>query len=658
MHVLTVDHISKTFGEKILFEDVSFGIETGDKIGIIGVNGTGKSTFMNVVAGIEPPDSGSILVAGGVTVQMLSQNPHFDPDMTVLEHVLSGESVHMRAVRAYAEALQALELLPDDTAMQDQLVRANQRMDELEAWGLESEAKTALMKLGIARFDAKLGTLSGGQRKRVAMAAALIQPSDVLLLDEPTNHIDNESVAWLEQMLQKRKGALLMITHDRYFLDRVSNRILELDRGRAFFYTANYSQFLELKLDREEREAASESKRKNLLRNELAWMRRGAKARSTKQQARIHRFEALQANAPDKAAGKMDVSVASSRLGKKIVEINHLQKSFEGQTVIQDLNYIAVPDDRVGIVGRNGLGKSTLLKLIAGKLSPDEGEVSLGLTVKLGVFSQEREEMDDTLRVIDYIRESAERVTTGDGSTITASQMLERFLFPPAQQWTPIAKLSGGEKRRLQLLRVLMEAPNVLLLDEPTNDLDITTLTVLEDYLDDFPGVVFVVSHDRYFLDRTMDRIFAFEGDGVITQHVGNFSDYEEYAAANGLRSGDNSGLSTSTARTAQAPSKPSQAVNTANDSTEASNASEPARQLKMTYKEQKEFETIDEDIAKTEDALQAIHKRMEAASSDSALLQQLINEQQELEAKLESYMDRWALLNELAEQIAASKKK
>ncbi|MFC5649784.1 ABC-F family ATP-binding cassette domain-containing protein [Paenibacillus solisilvae] len=660
MHVLTVDHISKTFGEKILFEDVSFGVEMGDKIGIIGVNGTGKSTFMNVVAGIEPPDSGSILVAGGVTVQMLSQNPHFDPEMTVIEHVLSGESAQMRAVRAYADALQALELLPNDAAMQDQLVRANQRMDELEAWGLESEAKTALMKLGIARFDALLGTLSGGQRKRVAMAAALIQPSDVLLLDEPTNHIDNESVAWLEQMLQKRKGALLMITHDRYFLDRVSNRTLELDRGRAFFYTANYSRFLELKLDREEREAASESKRKNLLRNELAWMRRGAKARSTKQQARIQRFEALQASAPSKAADKMDVSVASSRLGRKIVEITDLNKSFEGNTVIRDFSYIAVPEDRVGIVGRNGLGKSTLLKLIAGKLTPDSGEVSLGLTVKLGVFSQEREEMDDTLRVIDYIRESAERVTTGDGTTITAAQMLERFLFPPAQQWTPIAKLSGGEKRRLQLLRVLMEAPNVLLLDEPTNDLDITTLTVLEDYLDDFPGVVFVVSHDRYFLDRTMERILAFEGDGVITQHVGNFTDYEEYAAAQGLRPGDNSGLNASAARTVSAPAanKPSQAADSAGLSSEAATASEPARQMKMTYKEQKEFDTIDEDIAKTEDALQAIHQRMEAASSDSALLQQLINEQQELEAILENYMDRWAFLNELAEQIAASKKK
>ncbi|GGD87364.1 ABC-F family ATP-binding cassette domain-containing protein [Paenibacillus nasutitermitis] len=668
MHVLTIDHIAKSYGEKILFEDVSFGVETGDKIGIIGVNGTGKSTFLNVVAGLEPPDSGSILVAGGATVQMLSQNPVFDPELTVLEHVLSGDSEQMRAVRASMQALQALERMPGDSDLQQQLVRANQRMDELDAWTLESDAKTALTKLGIARFDAQLGTLSGGQRKRVAMAAALVQPADVLLLDEPTNHIDNESVAWLEGMLQKRKGALLMITHDRYFLDRVSNRMLELDRGKAYFYTANYSQFLELKLDREEREAASEAKRKNLLRNELAWMRRGAKARSTKQQARIQRFEALQDAAPEKAGGKLEVSVASSRLGKKIIELASLHKAFEGRTVIRDFSYIAVPEDRVGIVGRNGLGKSTLLKLIAGKLEPDSGDVSLGGTVRLGVFSQEREEMNDQLRVIEYIRESAERVTTADGSTVSASQMLERFLFPPAQQWTPIAKLSGGEKRRLQLLRVLMEAPNVLLLDEPTNDLDISTLTVLEDYLDDFPGVVFVVSHDRYFLDRTVDRIFAFEGEGVITQHVGNFSDYEQVQAAAGVSgAGRSGGLSTEGGARRQAdpdaPGSGNAGQQTPDGGGAGSGAESPqggsaGRPLKMTFKEQREFETIDEDIAKAEQELEDITNRMEAASSDSAQLQLLIAQRGEQEARLEQLMDRWTYLNELEERIAQSKKK
>ncbi|RAP74455.1 ABC-F family ATP-binding cassette domain-containing protein [Paenibacillus montanisoli] len=648
MHVLTVDHISKSYGEKILFEDVSFGVEMGDKIGIIGVNGTGKSTFLQVVAGLEPPDSGSILVAGGATVRMLAQDPQFDPEQTALAHVLGGDSPQMAAVRAYEEALQALELKPGDAALQEKLVRANQRMDELDAWGIESEAKIALSKLGIADYGAKLGVLSGGQRKRVAMAAALIQPADVLLLDEPTNHIDNESVAWLEGMLQKRKGALLMITHDRYFLDRVSNRTLELDKGKAYFYTANYSKFLELKLDREEREAASEAKRKNLLRNELAWMRRGAQARTTKQQARIKRFEELQAAAPEKAGGKLEVSVASTRLGKKIIEIEGLTKSFEGRTVIRDFNYIAVPEDRVGIVGRNGLGKSTLLKLIAGKLEPDAGEVRLGPTVKLGVFSQEREEMDETMRVIDYIRESAERVTTGDGTTVTAAQMLERFLFPPAQQWTPIAKLSGGEKRRLQLLRVLMEAPNVLLLDEPTNDLDITTLTVLEDYLDDFPGVVITVSHDRYFLDRTAERIFAFEGDGTIVQHVGNFSDYQAYAAEHGVRSAG--------AADAGVERKPAGAPEETAGNKSA--FEQPAGPTKMSYKEQKEFESIDSDIEKAEAALASVQAKMEASSSDSATLQDLLREQQELEAKLEHLMDRWTYLNELAEQIAANKKR
>ncbi len=429
---------------------------------------------------------------------------------------------------------QAIELKPSDEALQEQLIKANQLMDELDAWQLESDAKMALSKLGIHDFEAKVETLSGGQRKRVAMAAALLLPSDVLILDEPTNHIDNDSVAWLEGMLQKRRGALLMITHDRYFLDRVSNRVIELDKGQAHFYQANYSRFLELKLEREEREAATESKRQNLLRNELAWIRRGAKARTTKQKARIDRFEALKADAPKQAGGKMDVSVASTRLGRKIVEIEEVTKRFGDRTLIRDFSYIAVPEDRVGIVGRNGSGKSTLLKLITGQLLPDEGTVELGATVKLGWFSQEHEDMDQSLRVIEYIREGAEQVKTADGSTISAGQMLERFLFSPTMQWTPISKLSGGEKRRLQLLRVLMNAPNVLLLDEPTNDLDISTLTVLEDYLDDFPGVVFVVSHDRYFLDRTVDKIVAFEGDGVITHHTGNYSDYQAFVEKHG----------------------------------------------------------------------------------------------------------------------------
>jgi ATP-binding cassette subfamily F protein uup len=646
MHLLSVEHITKSYGEKLLFENVTFGVEDGDKVGIIGVNGTGKSTFLKVIAGLDTADSGTVSIGNRVTVRMLAQDPVFAPNETTLEHVLGGDSPQLRAVQAYAAAMEAIELKPSDEALQEKLIKANQLMDEFDAWQLESDAKMALSKLGINDFEAKVETLSGGQRKRVAMAAALLLPSDVLILDEPTNHIDNDSVAWLEGMLQKRRGALLMITHDRYFLDRVSNRVIELDKGQAHFYQANYSRFLELKLDREDREAATESKRQNLLRNELAWIRRGAKARTTKQKARIDRFEALKADAPKQAGGKMDVSVASTRLGRKIVEIEDVTKRFGDRTLIRDFSYIAVPEDRVGIVGRNGSGKSTLMKLITGQLTPDEGTVELGATVKLGWFSQEHEEMDQSLRVIEYIREGAEQVKTGDGTTISAAQMLERFLFSPTMQWTPISKLSGGEKRRLQLLRVLMNAPNVLLLDEPTNDLDISTLTVLEDYLDDFPGVVFVVSHDRYFLDRTVDKIIAFEGNGVIAHHTGNYSDYQAFVEKHG-----------NVAPADVAAPKTTAAVDT---SSKAAPAAKPAggkeRALKMSYKDQRDFEQIDGWIEEAETALADIAVRMEEASSDSGRLQELMAEQQQLEEKLEKLMDRWAELNELAEQIAAQK--
>lgn len=647
MHLLSVEHITKSYGEKLLFENVTFGVEDGDKVGIIGVNGTGKSTFLKVIAGLEPADSGTVSIGNRVTVRMLAQDPAFAPNETTLEHVLGGDSPQLRAVQAYAAAMEAIELNPGDEALQEQLIKANQLMDELDAWQLESDAKMALSKLGIYDFEAKVETLSGGQRKRVAMAAALLLPSDVLILDEPTNHIDNDSVAWLEGMLQKRRGALLMITHDRYFLDRVSNRVIELDKGQAHFYQANYSRFLELKLDREEREAATESKRQNLLRNELAWIRRGAKARTTKQKARIDRFEALKSDAPKQAGGKMDVSVASTRLGRKIVEMEEVTKRFGDRTLIRDFSYIAVPEDRVGIVGRNGSGKSTLLKLITGQLTPDEGAVELGATVKLGWFSQEHEEMDQSLRVIEYIREGAEQVKTADGTTISAGQMLERFLFSPTMQWTPISKLSGGEKRRLQLLRVLMNAPNVLLLDEPTNDLDISTLTVLEDYLDDFPGVVFVVSHDRYFLDRTVDKIIAFEGNGVITHHTGNYSDYQEFI--------EKHGIAAAAASAAPQQSKPTVTASSSSSAAPAKAAGKE-RTLKMSYKDQKDFEQIDGWIVETETEISGIAERMEAASSDSVRLQELAAEQQLLEDKLEKLMDRWAELNELAEQIAAQK--
>ncbi|MFB5673334.1 ABC-F family ATP-binding cassette domain-containing protein [Paenibacillus terreus] len=644
MNILTVENLSKSYGEKILFRDASFGMDELDKIGVVGVNGTGKSTFLRVIAGLETPDSGQVAVNNDVRIQYLAQNPDFDPDVTVLQQIFQGTLPEMRAVREYMEVMELLELNPGSEELQRRLLSANQQMDALGVWQLESDAKSVLTKLGITQFDAKMGTLSGGQRKRVALAAALIQPCELLILDEPTNHIDNDSVAWLEQYLQKRRGALLMITHDRYFLDRVATVMLELDHGRLYRYEANYSKFLELKAEREEREAASEQKRQNLLRNELAWIRRGAKARTTKQKARIERFEKLMEQQPEQRGGAMDVSVASTRLGKKILEIDGLSKSVEGRTLIEHLDYTAVPGDRIGIVGPNGSGKSTLLNMIAGQIEPDRGQVVLGATVKLGYFTQEHQEMNPNQRVIEYIKEGAEVIRTDDGSTITAAQMLERFLFPPNMQWSMISRLSGGEKRRLYLLRVLMEAPNVLLLDEPTNDLDIQTLGVLEDYLDDFPGVVITVSHDRFFLDRTADKIFAFEGGGQVRVHVGNYTEYAEWIARNApakqqasAPSGEKSGQTKKekAADTAKAPVK---------------------EKLKFSYKEQREFEQIDEMIEKAEQRLARIAADMEQAFSDSARLQELMVQQAEAEQELEHLMERWAYLNELAEKIEQSK--
>ncbi|MFF3922428.1 ABC-F family ATP-binding cassette domain-containing protein [Paenibacillus lactis] len=658
MNILTVEQLTKSYGEKILFQDASFGMEDGDKIGIIGVNGTGKSTFLRVIAGLEPPDSGKISIGGRIRVRYLAQNPEFAPDNTVLQQVFEGELPEMKAIREYTETMELLELRPHDEALQQKLLKLSQQMDNLQAWQLESDAKIILSKLGIRNYDAKMGTLSGGQRKRVALAAALIQPSDLLILDEPTNHIDNESVAWLEQYLQKRRGALLMITHDRYFLDRVANVMLELDHGRLYRYEANYSRFLELKAEREEREAASEQKRQNLLRNELAWIRRGAKARTTKQKARIERFEKLKEQEPIHSSGELDVSVASTRLGRKILEIEGLRKTVGDKVLIDDLSYIAVPEDRIGIVGPNGSGKSTLLNLIAGRLEPDSGNIVTGPTVKLGYFTQEHQEMDGSQRVIEYIKDEAEVVRTADGSAITAAQMLERFLFPPAMQWTPIARLSGGEKRRLYLLRVLMSAPNVLLLDEPTNDLDIQTLSVLEQYLDEFPGVVIVVSHDRFFLDRTVDKIMAFEGQGRVRVHVGSYSEYAEWMLRNGVEASGASGASGSRdsagAGTSGKPSGEGRAAGSGNGSP-AKEA--PREKLKFSYNEQREFEQIDGLIEAAENKLAALQTEMEAAGSDAARLQELLQAQEACEQELERLMERWTYLNELAEKIEQSKK-
>lgn len=608
MHLLSVEQVSKSYGDKILFDNITFGVETGDRIGIIGVNGTGKSSLLRAIAGVEPPDSGQVVAGSRVRLRMLAQEPVFLPGDTALGHVLRG--------------------MPEGA-------------DEEERVRLEAEAKTILSRLGVDSYDAPVDAMSGGQRRRTALAAALAIPSDVLILDEPTNHIDNESVVWLEQLLRGWRGALLMITHDRYFLDRVSNRILELDRGRAFFYEANYSKFLELKLDREEREAASEAKRQNLLRGELEWIRRGARARTTKQKARIERFEALRDQPGKLSQGSVDISAASARLGKKILEIEDLSISIGGQSLIRGFSYIAVPEDRIGVIGANGMGKSTLLKLIAGALIPDEGSIVLGPTAKVGWFTQEHEEMDQSKRVIEWIRESAEQVRTADGSLLSASQMLDRFLFPPESHGTPISRLSGGEKRRLQLLKVLMDAPNVLLLDEPTNDLDISTLAVLEDYLDHFPGIVIAVSHDRYFLDRMAERIWSFEGEGSIVQHTGNYSDYAEYRKkfVDGAGPKDEARK----ADAGEAPPEP--------------DGRSRSRTPKMSYKDQRDFEQIDGWIEEAERELAKVDQDMNEAGSDAVRLQELLGRKNELEGKLGELLDRWTELNELAESIEAQKK-
>ncbi|KAA8999811.1 ABC-F family ATP-binding cassette domain-containing protein [Paenibacillus spiritus] len=648
MNILTVEHLTKSYGEKVLFQDASFGMDERDKVGVIGVNGTGKSTLLRIIAGVEKADEGTIAIGNSIRVQVVTQNPAYDPDATVLQQVLSGDDPGLAGMRRYTELADRLAADPGNAALEAKLAAAGHEVDAAGAWSLESEAKAVLGKLGITGFDARMGTLSGGQRKRVALAAALITPSELLILDEPTNHIDTGSVAWLEQYLQKRRGALLMVTHDRYFLERVCGVMLELDQGRMFRYEANYSRFLELKADREEREAAEEQKRRNLLRSELAWVRRGAKARTTKQKARLDRFEQLKAQTGQSSGPSLEMSAASTRLGRKILELDGLTKSVGGRTLIRDLSYIAVPFDRVGIVGPNGSGKSTLLNLIAGRLAPDSGVVELGPTVKLGYFMQEHQDMDENLRVIEYIKEEAEVVRTADGSAITAAQMLERFLFPPAMQWTPISRLSGGEKRRLYLLRVLMGAPNVLLLDEPTNDLDIGTLAILEDYLDGFPGVVFTVSHDRFFLDRTVDKILAFE-EGGIRVHVGDYSEYEEWLAENVPASG---AAGQSPARSGNAGASTGGKAESAPSSSRTSPSAK--EKVKFTFKEQKEYEVIDRLVEQAEQRIAEVAAAMEAAFADSARLQELMKEQAEAEAELERLMERWTYLNELAERIAA----
>lgn len=624
MNLLTVDHVTKVFTQRKIFEDASFYLQEQEKVGVIGINGTGKSTLLKMIAGIEEPDSGEVIYANQIVVHYLPQMPEFDPDATVLESVLSYASVGS--------------------------VHKESNKDEHEMWNLESSAKSMMTKLGIYDFDEKTGHLSGGQKKRLALVAVLLTPCDVLLLDEPTNHLDAEMAEWLENYLKNYRGAMIMVTHDRYFLDSVCNRIVEIDQGKIYSYETNYSGYLEARAQRIESMEVSERKRQAFLKKEIEWIRRGAKARTTKQKARIERYETLRDQKAVQADKQVEMSSISSRMGRTTVELSHIHKAYEDRVLIDDFSYIFLKQDRIGFVGANGCGKTTLMKMIDKRIKPDSGEVIIGQTIKIGYYTQEIEQdpsagiayMDPKLRVIDYIKNTAEFVRTQDG-LISASAMLDKFLFPPEEQYGLIEKLSGGEKRRLNLLRVLMEAPNVLILDEPTNDLDITTLAILEDYLDNYEGIVITVSHDRYFLDRVVQRIFAFEEGGQLRQYEGGYTDYRNKAIAEGRLNGSADNTQTK------------QEVREASgEKTDAKSTWTHEKKLKFTYKEQKEYETIEDDIAAMEERMEAIDDEMVKNAHDFVKLNELTKEKSALETSIEEKMERWAYLEELAAKIAA----
>ena len=622
MNLLSLENITKAYTERVLLDGASFFLQEGEKVGIIGINGTGKSTLLKLAAGLEEPDTGSCTKANHVVIRYLPQTPEFDDSCTVWKHV-------------------------------------EKKISESTQWDMEGEAKSMLQTLGIVRLEQKISELSGGQRKRLALAEILMQPCDILVLDEPTNHLDHAMAAWLEDYLKRWRGSLIMVTHDRYFLDSVSNRIVEIDKGKIYSYDTNYSGFLELKAQREEMEAATERKRQSILRVELEWVKRGARARSTKQKARLERYEEMKNQHGPQSDGQVSMSSITTRMGNTTIEIDGISKSYGGHTFIRDFSYIFLKNDRVGFVGTNGCGKTTLMKLLAGREEPDSGSIKVGQTIRIGYYSQEIETskeagiayMDPKMRVIDYIRETAEFVRTEDG-LISASAMLERFLFPPQAQYSLIGKLSGGERRRLNLLRVLMESPNVLILDEPTNDLDISTLTILEDYLDHYQGIVIVVSHDRYFLDRTVNRIFAFEAGGVLRQYEGGYTDYA-------LKAGESAqcnlsvqdGIISSAAGGTEGADTDSEAGGRAAYENYRANRE---RKLKFSYKEKQEYETIEQDILDLEDKLESLDAEMAANATNSKRLSELAAEREQTEADLEHKMERWEYLEELAEKIHA----
>ena len=610
MNIINIEHISKIFGGKVIFDDVSCGISEGEKIGVIGINGTGKTTLLRVLAGLEQPDEGQVITQNGIRIAYLQQNPAFPEEKTVLSYVTDG--------------------------MWD--------MD----WTLQSEAKSMLNQLGILDHEQPLAELSGGQRRKATLVRTLVQDFDVLLLDEPTNHLDNEMLTWLEDYLNRYKGTVIMVTHDRYFLDRVSNRILELDHGKIYSYEANYSKFLELKVQREEMALATERKRQSVLRMELEWAKRGCRARSTKQRARLERLEALKAGKAPVSDATLEIEATAARMGRKTVELHHISKRYGEKVLIDDFDYIVLKNQRLGIIGPNGCGKSTLIKIIAGLIEPDSGSVEIGETIQLGYFAQEVPDMNTEQRVIDYIKDVAEYLPTKDGK-ISASQMLERFLFTPEMQYAPVSKLSGGEKKRLYLLKVIFTGANVYLFDELSNDIDIQTLTILEDFLNSFPGIVITVSHDRYFLDNVVDRIFEFDGNGHLQQYEGGYTDY----------------LETKQKRTSQETSESGNALfgkSGKGKSEEGSSKSSRdwkqnrKTKLKFSYKEQKEFETIDDDIAHLEDGIAALEAEILANATNPGKLNELMKEKEKAEHALEEKMNRWVYLNDLAEKIESQK--
>lgn len=659
MLILTIENLAHSYGERTLFKNVSFNIETGDKIGLIGINGTGKSTLLRHIAqfdGGKDPETGvpgKVVPNGSCVIEYLEQNPDFDPEASVIEQIFKGNSPMMTLLRNYEKLLEDTALHPDDKGTQRKLMEIQQQMDQHFAWQLESEAKATLTRLGITDFNQKMKTLSGGQRKRVALAGVLVRPSDLLILDEPTNHMDNETVAWLEEQLQKRKGALLMVTHDRYFFDRVINRTLELDNGTAYLYTANYSGFLQKRAERRELENAAARKLQNIYRRELAWISRGAEARRTKKKDRVERFAEIEAAAKEKVNHQeLEISSAATRLGKTVVELDHVSCFYEGVEYIHDFSYILLRDDRVGIIGANGVGKTTLMDIIAGRLQPDTGRVTIGQTVKIGYFSQHSEFPDEDERVLEYIKDAGNYVLAADGTYISAAMMLERFLFPPELQWVPIRKLSGGEQRRLYLLHVLMEAPNVLLLDEPTNDLDIPTLSVLEEYLDTFAGAVIAVSHDRYFLDRFAKRIFAVEEGGMLRQYPGGYSDYEKTKRLEALERDETENTLQGKVKNQNSRNKKekqkifAEEERTSHELSAEEKNSEGSSD-KLTFSEKIELEKLEEKIAGKEAESKMIGQEISLAGNDFVKIAKLSEELTRVEKELETLTERWVELSE-----------